>query len=67
MRRQYEVEGKDVLPKQDSEVTDSNIITPGTTFMFELSKQLQTYVHLRVSKNDAWKHLKVCHVTDFTI
>ncbi|XP_023769107.1 5'-3' exoribonuclease 3 [Lactuca sativa] len=59
LRRQYEVEGKDVLPKQDSEVTDSNIITPGTTFMFELSKQLQTYVHLRVSKNDAWKHLKV--------
>ncbi|CAI9277820.1 unnamed protein product [Lactuca saligna] len=59
LRRQYEVEGKDVLPKQDSEVTDSNIITPGTTFMFELSKQLQKYIHLRISETHAWKHLKV--------
>ncbi|KAL4567269.1 hypothetical protein LXL04_022848 [Taraxacum kok-saghyz] len=45
---------------KETEVSDnSNIITPGTSFMFELSKQLQRYVHLRISKNPAWKHLKV--------
>ncbi|CAH1412230.1 unnamed protein product [Lactuca virosa] len=59
LRRQYEIEGRDVLPHQESEMSDSSIITPGTTFMFELSKQLQTYINLRISKNDAWKHLKV--------
>ncbi|KAL7611122.1 hypothetical protein Lser_V15G14085 [Lactuca serriola] len=59
LRTQYEIEGRDVLPQQESEMSDSSIITPGTTFMFELSKQLQAYIHLRISKNDAWKHLKV--------
>ncbi|KAL4567271.1 hypothetical protein LXL04_022850 [Taraxacum kok-saghyz] len=59
LRRQFESEGRDVLPRKETEVSDSNVITPGTTFMFELSKQLQRYVHLRISKNPAWKHLKV--------
>ncbi|KAI3700863.1 hypothetical protein L2E82_45504 [Cichorium intybus] len=59
LRRQYEIEGRDVLPNQESEVSDSNIITPGTKFMFELSSRLQDYINMRISKNLAWKHLKV--------
>lgn len=58
LRRLYITEGRYVLPRHDSE-SDSNIISPGTTFMFELSRQLQSYIHLRISKNHAWKHLKV--------
>ncbi|KAI3504257.1 hypothetical protein L1887_32804 [Cichorium endivia] len=59
LRRQYESEGRDVLTNQQSEVSDSNIITPGTKFMFELSSRLQDYIHMRISKNLAWKHVKV--------
>lgn len=43
-RKQFEMEGKKVLPKVESELSDSNIITPGTEFMYLLSKKLQCYV-----------------------
>ncbi|KAK3018089.1 hypothetical protein RJ639_003378 [Escallonia herrerae] len=52
-------EGKEVLPKQDSEVSDSNIITPGTAFMYRLSKELQNYIRLRISNDPGWKTIKV--------
>nr|GEV97515.1 5'-3' exoribonuclease 3-like [Tanacetum cinerariifolium] len=45
--------------REDSELSDSNVITPGTQFMSELSKQLQSYICVRISKNPAWKNLKV--------
>ena len=45
MRRYIEIDGKNVLPKQDSELLVSNIITIGTEFMYKLSKKLQSYVH----------------------
>ncbi|KAK1382922.1 putative 5'-_3' exoribonuclease [Heracleum sosnowskyi] len=59
LRREFLLDGKQVLPKQKTELFDSNIITPGTEFMFKLSKELQTYVHLRMKSNPGWKNVKV--------
>ncbi|KAJ7981220.1 5'-3' exoribonuclease [Quillaja saponaria] len=59
LRRQFELEGKQVLLKKESEISDSNIVTPGTKFMFELSKALQSYISSRMTSDGAWKDLKV--------
>ncbi|CAI0398451.1 unnamed protein product [Linum tenue] len=59
LRKQFETEGKQILPKMESELSDSNIITPGTEFMFELSKKLQHYVNLRMETSPGWKDIKV--------
>ncbi|CAL1367349.1 unnamed protein product [Linum trigynum] len=59
LRKQFETEGKQILPKTESELSDSNIITPGTEFMFELSKKLQHYVNLRMETSPGWKDIKV--------
>ncbi|XP_076927577.1 5'-3' exoribonuclease 3-like [Bidens hawaiensis] len=59
LRKQYEHEGKDILPKVESDIQDSNIITPGTEFMYELSNQLQTYIRLRIANHPAWRSLRV--------
>ncbi|KAL7174039.1 hypothetical protein ACSBR2_033316 [Camellia fascicularis] len=59
LRKEFEMEGKKVLPKQESEVSDSNIITPGTVFMHELSIALQDYINQRLKDNVGWKGIKV--------
>lgn len=59
LRREFLLDGKQVLPKQKTELFDSNIITPGTEFMFKLSKELQTYVHRQMKNNPGWKNVKV--------
>ncbi|KVH87893.1 5'-3' exoribonuclease, partial [Cynara cardunculus var. scolymus] len=59
LRRQYELEGRDLLPVEESEVSDLNVITPDSLFMAKLSKQLQTYIHLWISNNPLWKWIKV--------
>ncbi|CAN0922540.1 5'-3' exoribonuclease 4 [Linum grandiflorum] len=41
LRKQFEMEGKQLLPKLETEVSDSNIISPGTEVMFQLSKKLE--------------------------
>ncbi|PWA72822.1 hypothetical protein CTI12_AA264700 [Artemisia annua] len=38
LRRQYEVEGRDVLPSEDSELLDSYVITPGNQFIIACSE-----------------------------
>ena len=38
---------------------DSNTITPGTSFMYNLSKHLQAYIHRKVSTDPAWQGIKV--------
>jgi len=53
------MEGKQVLPKQETEVADSNIITPGTEFMNELSKALKGYISSRIISNSLWKDIMV--------
>ncbi|XP_058734920.1 5'-3' exoribonuclease 3-like [Vicia villosa] len=59
LRKQYEMEGKQVLPKQECEVSDSNIITPGTEFMHQLSKALKAYISSRISSDLLWKDIMV--------
>ncbi|KAL0436259.1 UNVERIFIED_CONTAM: 5'-3' exoribonuclease 3 [Sesamum radiatum] len=59
LRQEFEKLGKPVLPKQESQVADSNVITPGTEFMFMLSGKLQSYIRLRRSENPAWRNIKV--------
>eukprot|EP00592_Proboscia_alata_P008193 CAMPEP_0194364840 /NCGR_PEP_ID=MMETSP0174-20130528/12788_1 /TAXON_ID=216777 /ORGANISM="Proboscia alata, Strain PI-D3" /LENGTH=468 /DNA_ID=CAMNT_0039139123 /DNA_START=209 /DNA_END=1611 /DNA_ORIENTATION=+ len=38
---------------------DSNVITPGTTFMLRLSTYIRFYVRERLASNPGWKGLKV--------
>ncbi|KAL6276553.1 hypothetical protein ACE6H2_020154 [Prunus campanulata] len=59
LRRQFELEGKQVLPKKENEVSDSNIITPGTDFMYKLSNALRSYISLRLSNDSGWRDIKV--------
>ncbi|KAG6414727.1 hypothetical protein SASPL_122101 [Salvia splendens] len=59
LRKQFEAEGRAVLPKQDSEISDSNVITPGTEFMHLLSENLRSYVKRRLKENPAWGNIKV--------
>ncbi|GFQ05745.1 5'-3' exoribonuclease 4 [Phtheirospermum japonicum] len=59
LRKQFEREGKAILPKEESQVADSNVITPGTEFMHALSEKLQSYISRRMSENQAWANIKV--------
>ncbi|GAB2234877.1 hypothetical protein Drorol1_Dr00004146 [Drosera rotundifolia] len=59
LREQFERHGKKVLPRAESDLSDSNIITPGTLFMSELAKALKGYVQLRMKTDPAWRDVKV--------
>ncbi|KAJ0230238.1 5'-3' exoribonuclease [Hirschfeldia incana] len=59
LRQEFESEGKRLPPKLDSQVFDSNVITPGTEFMSTLSFALQYYIHLRLNSDPGWKNIKV--------
>ncbi|CAN7123365.1 unnamed protein product [Brassica rapa subsp. narinosa] len=59
LREEFEREGRKLPPKIDSQVFDSNVITPGTEFMGVLSIALQYYVHLRLNHDVGWKNVKV--------
>uniref|UniRef100_A0A169WPV0 Xrn1 N-terminal domain-containing protein n=1 Tax=Daucus carota subsp. sativus TaxID=79200 RepID=A0A169WPV0_DAUCS len=59
LREEFEKQGRKLPPKEESQVFDSNIITPGTEFMAVLSTALQYYVHLRLNNDPGWKAIKV--------
>ncbi|XP_052482353.1 5'-3' exoribonuclease 3 isoform X2 [Gossypium raimondii] len=59
LRREFELEGKLVLTKKDCEVCDPNVITPGTEFMYRLSKKLEGYIESRMNGDSIWKGIQV--------
>jgi len=44
---------------EDSSAWDSNVITPGTTFMLNLSEFIRFYIRKRISTDKAWKSICV--------
>ncbi|XP_078155037.1 5'-3' exoribonuclease 2-like isoform X2 [Carex rostrata] len=59
LREEYQRTNKLLMPKEKKEVSDTNVITPGTIFMDRLSKALEYYIRLRLNSNPAWMKIKV--------
>uniref|UniRef100_A0A0D9XP88 Xrn1 N-terminal domain-containing protein n=1 Tax=Leersia perrieri TaxID=77586 RepID=A0A0D9XP88_9ORYZ len=61
LRDRFRAEGKEVFPRDasSSEVSDPNVITPGTEFMEKLSDALKYYIRSRLSTDPLWKDIKV--------
>jgi len=64
-RAETEVQVRESLEEQGVKVAasekpwDSNVITPGTKFMIDLSEYIRFYVRKRIATDKAWKNIKV--------
>ena len=59
LRQEMASKGMKVPKSATKDVWDSNVITPGTEFMEQLSKMLIYYVAERQNRDPAWKEVKV--------
>lgn len=59
LRQEWENQGLKLPPETAGEAFDSNVITPGTPFMANLSIALQYYIHQKMNTDSAWKDIKV--------
>ncbi len=65
-RAETEVQVREALEEQgvttpppSQKPWDSNVITPGTKFMIDLSEYIRFYVRKRIATDKAWKNIKV--------
>lgn len=58
VRADLEEQGVAVPPPSDAP-WDSNVITPGTKFMIDLSEYIRFYIRKRIATDKAWKDIKV--------
>jgi len=58
VRESLEEQGVKVPPPSE-QPWDSNVITPGTKFMIDLSEYIRFYVRKRIATDKAWKNIKV--------
>jgi 5'-3' exoribonuclease 2 len=57
VRQELVKTGQNIPPTKKA--WDSNVITPGTSFMLRLSEFLRFYVRKRLTEDKQWKHLRV--------
>jgi len=60
MRKELRAQGKEETPQEISEVSDPNVITPGTEFMEKLSQALEYYIRGRFNSDPWWRDIMVC-------
>ena len=58
VRKNLEEQGIAVPPPSEKP-WDSNVITPGTKFMIDLSEYIRFYIRKRIATDKAWKTIKV--------
>lgn len=51
--------GLPVPPEELDGEWDSNVITPGTPFMWRLAEYMRFYIAQRINSNKAWQQIKV--------
>jgi len=59
IREQLAADGSVRVPPKKKGAWDSNVITPGTRFMLNLSEYIRFYIRKRISTDKAWRGIRV--------